>query len=55
MTTTSRLIINTDNTSKGCSSEGGLMITAPAKERTEALVLSNELMKASLQGANPLK
>ncbi|MBO0586864.1 hypothetical protein [Sporosarcina sp. E16_8] len=44
----------TDLSNRGWTSENGQMITAPAANRTEALKISNELMKDYLKG-NSLK
>jgi hypothetical protein len=35
--------------------DDGLMLTAPAKDRTEAVRLANKLMAHRLEGAQPLK
>lgn len=39
-----------DSSRKGWSGRDGLMISAPAKNRSEALEVSNEFMKEYLQG-----
>ncbi|MNG29314.1 hypothetical protein D3C84_1147240 [compost metagenome] len=36
---------STDMSSKGWNGEDGFMISAPAKDREEALAVSNELMR----------
>lgn len=44
-----------DSKSSNWSGEDGLMLSAPAKDRTEALRLANKLMANLLKGLKPLK
>lgn len=44
-----------NSTSGGWTGEDGLMIAAPAKDRTDALEVTNELMEDYWEGAPPLK
>lgn len=44
-----------DSQSGYWSGEDGLMLTAPAKDRTEAIHLANKLMSHTLKGLLPLK
>jgi hypothetical protein len=44
-----------DASHSGWSSANGMMITAPAATRAEAIELSNELMQSMLRGARPLE